>query len=292
MKKDNREIDKEIEVLENILSTSNEEINSLKVTLNALLKKTNQPVAGDEKSDAEKSQPLLFVNKLTKTYSKDTVVNDVEFTLEKGKFYGLIGPNGAGKTTLIKLLMSAIQPKSGNARVENTETKSEQSLSRISYITEKSRFPRRLTVKQFYDFLFSQDWDKMKNWRKDFLKYKNYFPSYDISLNSKLTSLSSGMQKIVILICALIEDREILVLDEPAENMDYEARTTMFNLLQEEVNKGKIVFLSSHNLKEIQKYLDFGIFMNNGNIERIVDLSSPDVDLAKTYSDIFGRRAQ
>ncbi len=287
MKKDIHDIDLEIEKIETFLSDSNKEINDLKINLNMLLKQQ-----GRLNSPSQSDSAFLEVSKLTKKYKKNTVVKEVEFSLEKGKFYGLIGPNGAGKTTLIKLIMSAIQPKQGNVKIETIETKNTNSLSRITYITEKTRFPRRLNVKQFYNFLFSQEWDKMKNWQEGFIEYKKHFSSYNINLNSKLTSLSSGMQKIVILICALIEDRELLVLDEPAENMDYEARTTMFELLQKEVKKGKTVFLSSHNLKEIQKYLDVGLFMNNGNIERIIDLTKEDIDLAQIYSDVFGRRAQ
>ena len=152
MKKDIHDIDLEIEKIETFLSDSNKEINDLKINLNMLLKQQ-----GRLNSPSQSDSAFLEVSKLTKKYKKNTVVKEVEFSLEKGKFYGLIGPNGAGKTTLIKLIMSAIQPKQGNVKIETIETKNTNSLSRITYITEKTRFPRRLNVKQFYNFLFSQE---------------------------------------------------------------------------------------------------------------------------------------
>ncbi len=236
----------------------------------------------------ERKDNYIQISKATKKYKKGLAVNNADFSLKSGYAYGLIGPNGAGKTTLIKMLTNAISASSGELKIDNFSSITKESIRKFVYITEKARYPSKATVKSYYRFLLSQNKEKYPNWEKDFEKIRSHFHTYKISLRSNLRSLSSGMQKIVAIIYALVQKPDLYILDEPAENMDFDARGTMFRLLKDQINLNKTIIISSHNLTEIEEFIDYAIFINEGVIKGIYKVDGEKGPLSGIYNKVFG----
>ncbi len=236
----------------------------------------------------ERKDDYIKLENITKKYKKRLAVSNANLSLKSGYAYGLIGPNGAGKTTLIKMITNAVSPSNGSIKIDGFFNSKKEAIQKFIYVTEKARFPSHSTVKSYYNFLVSQNKIKHSSWKKDFEKIRRHFHTYKISLNSHLNSLSSGMQKIVSIIYALIQEPDLYILDEPAENMDYDARGTMFKLLRDEINLNKTTIISSHNLTEIEEFIDYAIFIDHGVIKGIFEVNKEKGPLSETYNKVFG----
>lgn len=208
----------------------------------------------------------IIVNKLTKKFRHGFVaVDDASFNVTKGSIHGFIGPNGAGKTTTIKCLISAMIINQGQAWINNLPAQSLEAKKLIGYIPENARFPKGIST---YNFLVSMcllaglKSQEAKVRVEEELKILELWNFKDKSPNS----YSSGMKKKVLLIQALINNPKIIIMDEPAANLDPSARTEMFNALKKLKNEGKTIFISSHILSELQDIADEVTILNKGKV--------------------------
>ncbi len=211
------------------------------------------------------TDPVIVVKNLTKTFGSFTAVNNVSFTVGKGVIHGFIGPNGAGKTTTIKCLISAMVINKGKILINNYPSTSLIAKRSIGYIPENTNFPKGISTYQFLISMCqlnglskSESIDIITNKLKQFdlWKFKNKSPN----------SYSSGMKKKVLLIQALSNNPNVIIMDEPAANLDPSARIDLFNELKKLKNEGKTIFISSHILTELQEIVDEITILNLGKV--------------------------
>ena len=202
---------------------------------------------------------MLKVENVTKYYDTFKAVDNLSFTAQEGKIFGLLGINGAGKTTTFRMIMGLLEPTSGNITLN--DKKIDYSVTdKIGFLTEERSLLLKLTVKEqalFYGNLKGmKDKDILK--RLDALLTKFYQKEKDFDLekfkNKKIKELSKGNQQKVQFILAILNDPKLLILDEPFSGLD------PFNieLFKEEISnmakKGSIIIFSSHRMDHVELF--------------------------------------
>lgn len=210
---------------------------------------------------------VLEVINLTKIFSKtNRGIQDINISVNSGDFHAFIGENGAGKTTTIKSIIGAYPNYSGQILIHGKDIKDASAKSIIGYVPENAIFPKELSVYQYlYNFSILSNIPK----KQADTKIKQFLKLFNIEdlINDKPYNFSSGQKKKVLLIQALLHDPKLLILDEPAANLDPTARYELFSLLKNlNENEGITILISSHVLSEIDKYVNSVTLIHNGHI--------------------------
>ncbi|MDR0545736.1 MAG: ABC transporter ATP-binding protein [Mycoplasmataceae bacterium] len=192
------------------------------------------------------------------------ILDNISFVVPKGKVCAFIGPNGAGKTSTIKCITTLYTFNQGTIFINNINNKNHESLSCIGYVPEKENFPKMSAIDYFgeiaqYNGVDYNDIKSRVNQLADF------FGVSDI-LTTNLSALSSGQKKKMLIMQSLLHNPSTLIMDEPTDNMDPSSRLLFFNLVKRLKKEGKTLLISSHNLSEIQLYVDYVIMIVEGKI--------------------------
>jgi ABC-2 type transport system ATP-binding protein len=193
--------------------------------------------------------PAISVRNLTQRYGRATVIHDVSFEVARGEIFGFIGPNGAGKTTTIRTLATLHEPYSGQVQVCGIDVAERPSEARrlIGYMADHAGVYERITVAEYLDFFAKASGvhdEKVTHAVTELVDLGD--------LRDRLVaSLSKGMRQRLQLARVLLHDPDVLILDEPASDLDPRARIELRDLLLELKELGKTIFLSSHILTEL-----------------------------------------
>ncbi len=195
------------------------------------------------------SRPAIRVRDLCHRYAGKDVLTDVSFDVAEGEIFGFIGPNGAGKSTTIRVLATMLEPSYGRVEVLGHDVLVEPEKVRrlIGYMPDHAGVYERLTVREYLTFFASA--------------YALEDPGI-VDTVMELTDLgqladrivpgmSKGMKQRLSLARILLHDPKVLILDEPASDLDPRARIELRDLLLELRSLGKTIFLSSHILTEL-----------------------------------------
>ena len=212
---------------------------------------------------------MISINNFTKNYGNFKAVDNLSFEVSDGEIVGFVGKNGAGKSTTIKALMNFINPTSGTITIDGFDSKKDSKKIRsiVSYMSSETVFYDNLKVEKFLEFCIQFS----ESTKEDAINLSNYF---ELDINKKLSELSLGNKKKVAIIVALLKNSKILILDEPTNGLDPLMQNKFFELLLKEKAKGKTIFLSSHNLNEIEKYCDKVIIIKDGKLVDYLDMSN------------------
>ncbi|MCP5063083.1 MAG: ABC transporter ATP-binding protein [Ignavibacteriae bacterium] len=210
------------------------------------------------------SEKIIEVKGLTKKFKKLTAVNNLDLNVYKGDVFGFLGPNGAGKSTTIRMLLTLINPTSGNIKIFGKDLKENRKeiLSKIGAIVEKPDFYLYLTAYKNLEILAKTSGvDITKNKMMEMLEVVGLEERY----NSKVKTFSHGMKQRLGIAQTLIHDPGLIILDEPTVGLDpqgmKEIRDLIIHLSKE---KGKTIFLSSHILREIELIATRMIIIDKG----------------------------
>ena len=193
---------------------------------------------------------VLSLHNVTKTFGKKTAVKKVSVTLEPGEIYGFLGPNGAGKTTTIRMILDFIRPTSGSVALfgkDNVHGIKSQ-LKEIGYLSADNTFYANWTARRHFSFV--ENVRGMKTDASDLAK------RFELDIDTKYRHLSSGNKQKLSLILALMHKPKLLILDEPTRGLDPLLQENIYDMLQDFRRSGGTVFMSSHNLGEVQKVCD------------------------------------
>lgn len=209
----------------------------------------------------------LEVNNLTKSYGEKLVLDDIDFSFESGKIYGLIGRNGAGKTTFFNSLNSDIDIDSGSFYLEDEYGKNRLSTNDIGYVVSTPIVPEFLTAREFLEFFMEINKDKVD---KD-KTVDDYFSLVQISREDQdklLKDYSHGMKNKMQILINVIAHPKVILLDEPLTSLDVVVQDEMKKLFKSLKNKHIIIF-STHILEIAMDLCDEIIILNNGKLELI-----------------------
>ena len=209
----------------------------------------------------------LEVNNLKKSYGEKLVLDDIDFSFESGKIYGLIGRNGAGKTTFFNSLNSDIDIDSGSFYLEDEYGKNSLSTNDIGYVVSTPIVPEFLTSREFLEFFMEINKDKVD---KD-KTVDDYFSLVQISREDQdklLKDYSHGMKNKMQILINVIAHPRVILLDEPLTSLDVVVQDEMKKLFKSLKNKHIIIF-STHILEIAMDLCDEIIILNNGKLELI-----------------------
>lgn len=195
-------------------------------------------------------------------------VNNVSFSVQQGEIFGFIGPNGAGKTTTIKMLLGLLFPTGGKAMVLGKPAGDIDAKDRISYLPESPYFYEHMNAAEVLDFycqLFRMD----KPTRKQ--KVPELLDRVGLGKDGQraLRQYSKGMLQRVGIAQALINDPDLLFFDEPTSGLDPIAHKDIQDLILSLREQGKTVFLSSHQLSDVENVCNRVAIINRGELVKI-----------------------
>lgn len=202
---------------------------------------------------------LVQFQNVTKQYSDKKALDDVSFTLEPGKIYGLLGPNGSGKSTAIKIINDLLKPTSGTVRINGAEPGVE-SKKIISYLPDRNYLNDWMKVedafKLFEDFYKDFDRDRAEEMLR----------SLNIASDARLKTLSKGTLEKVQLILIMARRAKLYILDEPIAGVDPAARDYILQTILSNYGEESSILISTHLITDIEKVLDEVLFLQNGRI--------------------------
>ncbi len=212
---------------------------------------------------------MITAKNFTKNYGDFKAVDDISFSVLQGEIVGFVGKNGAGKSTTIRSLLNFIFPTEGILKINDLDSVFEikEIKKQTGYLSSDAMFYNNITSKDLFDFYC--DFQKI-----DFAKASELFKYFELDENKKLSDLSLGNRKKVAIISLLLDDKSILILDEPTNGLDPFMQEKFFDLLLEKNKNGATIFLSSHNLSEIEKYCSRALIIKDGKIIDDIDLKN------------------
>ena len=216
----------------------------------------------------------IEVNHLTKRYGRHRGVEDITFSVEPGEIFGFLGPNGAGKTTTIRVLIGLLKATSGQAQIFGGDCwrRTARLHRNLAFIPGDLRLYEDMSVIEFLRFM-ARLHGGVRRGRIEALTDR-----LELELHRKIKHLSKGNRQKVGLVQALMHDVPLFVLDEPSSGLDPLMEITFLDLLRDERGAGSTVFLSSHNLTEVEKVCDRVAIIRDG---RLVALEHIDALKAK-----------
>ena len=204
----------------------------------------------------------IEVKNISKYYNSNLILNNINFTVEKGEIVGFLGINGAGKSTMMRIICSYTKPNSGDVFIcrRNIKTHTKYTKGKIGYLSEKNPLYEDMYVIEFLKFI------------------SKIYKSKEIDLNStlaltglqnlkkkKIKILSEGQKKRVGIAQAIIHNPDVLILDEPTATLDPNQKEDIQNLIKK-ISSKKAILFSTHILEEVEKICNRVIIIHKGKI--------------------------
>lgn len=218
----------------------------------------------------------IEIKNLTKQYPvpmKREVVNAVDnltVTVGEGEVFGFLGANGAGKTTTIKILLGLIYATQGEAYVLGKPAGDIEAKHKIAYLPESPYFYEHMTAREivtFYAQLFGMKLEDARKKADELVDFVGLGGKSDV--NKRVAEFSKGMRQRVGIAQTLINNPDLLFYDEPTSGLDAIARRDIRDLMFELKRQGKTMFLSSHQLEDVEMVCGRASIIHKGKLQVI-----------------------
>lgn len=202
----------------------------------------------------------ISIQKLNKSFGSKHALQDVTFSIPQGQISGFLGPNGAGKTTTIRCMMDFIRGDSGEITVLGRDAHSESVALKqaIGYVPSDHQLNSKWTGEQHIAFISRA--------RGASSSAPDIVKRLHLDVKSKVKHLSSGNKQKLSIILALIGSPSLLILDEPTQGLDPLFQNEIYEILRDFQKAGGTVFISSHNLAEVQRLCSRVAIIREGRI--------------------------
>ena len=226
----------------------------------------------------------LVLEDITKKYKDKTAVQNVSSTLHSGQLIGLIGKNGAGKTTLLKLLSTILKPAGGRILLDGQDIVKNPNVMRstVGYLPQEVSAYPNLTVLEYLSYIASVKGIKKKDAKKQINSLLTDF-HLENAKGKRMGNCSGGMKQRVGIICALLGDPQIIIIDEPTTGLDPEERIAVRNILSR-LSRERIVILSTHIVSDIEAVASRILLLQQGSL---VFNGSPEELIAKAKGCVW-----
>jgi ABC-2 type transport system ATP-binding protein len=199
------------------------------------------------------SAPAIEIDNLVVRFGHFTAVNELSLTVNEGELFGFLGPNGAGKTTTIRVLIGSQRPSSGNIRVAGFQIPGEfESVKQqFGYVPDTENHIEEFTGRENLE-LFARLYDMPLSTVDESLALLELSEAADVIVSA----YSKGMRRKLLIAREIMHRPKILYFDEPTANLDAHSTQVVRDLLQELVSDGATVFLTTHNMEEVEQICD------------------------------------
>ncbi len=210
--------------------------------------------------------PAVTVSKIHKRYGHLDALYDVDFTIEKGSFFGLLGPNGAGKSTLINIMAGLTRATSGTIHVMGFDVLGQWRKARnvLGIVPQELAYDPFFTAREMLRLqsgYFGRDRSNHE-WVDELLEKLNLGNKAD----ENLLQLSGGMKRRVLIAQALVHKPKVVVLDEPTAGVDVELRKVLWDFIKQLHKNGHTILLTTHYLEEAEFLCDRIAILDRGRL--------------------------
>lgn len=206
---------------------------------------------------------VIETKNLKKSYGSTPVIHGIDLAVERGEIFGFLGRNGAGKSTFINMLTGIIRPTSGSFSLLGVEGPNQRLKKHIGVMPDYSSFYNSMSAIKHLKFLSALSGMPVSTSQcKAVLK----MVGLEQDLSKKVGKFSFGMKKKLGIAQAIIHEPELIFLDEPTSGMDAESALQIHQLIRDLQASGKTVFMTSHNLFEVEKLCSTIAIMKEGAI--------------------------
>jgi len=213
----------------------------------------------------------IEVHSLTKQFSAEKKIGEIDFSINRGEIFALCGGNGAGKSTLLKLIIGSMKPTSGSILIEGIKisTASKEFKKLFSYMPDEMVFPKQLTGLE--TLLFFARLRKISDKKvEEMLELVGLQTDKDRAIKT----YSKGMQQRLSLAQALLPDTSFLILDEPTNGLDPYWVYKFKEIIADQKAKGKTILFTTHILSLVEEIADRAAFMEEGKLLLIDEVAS------------------
>lgn len=205
---------------------------------------------------------VIEVKQLNKSYGTFNAIQDVSFSIQADKIYGLLGRNGAGKTTLMKMITAQIFPTNGDLHVFGEDPyENANVLSQICFIKESQKYPDHYNILDVLEVSKSI----FPNWDVNFSR--SLIEDFHLPLKRRIKKLSRGMLSAVGIVIGLASRAPLTIFDEPYLGLDVVSRGLFYDRLMEDYSKHpRTVILSTHLIDEVSNLLEHILVIDNGKL--------------------------
>lgn len=212
----------------------------------------------------------ILTRGLTKFYGFRKGIQAMDLQVERGEVFGFLGPNGAGKTTTIRTLLDFIRATEGTASIFGLDSRknSLEIRKRVSYLPGDIALYEKMTGREILLYLANL---------RGYVDWKHVDDLADrlqCNLSQTIHTLSRGNKQKIGLIQAFMQRPELIIMDEPTSGLDPLIQQEFYGLVQEVKADGRTVFISSHNMSEVEKICDRVGIIRNGELVAVEDVNT------------------
>ena len=212
----------------------------------------------------------LILHGLTKRFGYKLAVDNVSLELREGEVFGFLGPNGAGKSTTIRSVMDFLRPTDGWVKLLGGQSFKERTVlhDRVGYLAGDIALYETMTGRKLLKFL------AQTGRRVDWRYVDELAGRFEAALDQPIRQLSKGNRQKIGLIQAFMHRPKLLILDEPTSGLDPLMKQVFYDLVREVSGQGSTVFVSSHDLAEVQKICHRAGFIRDGKLIAIEHIAT------------------
>jgi ABC-2 type transport system ATP-binding protein len=208
----------------------------------------------------------IDVSSLRKAYGAVTAVDDLSFTVGRGETLGLLGPNGAGKTTTISMIVGALRPDSGRVSVDGEPDPTRPEIRRrVGVAPQALALYQELTAEENLRF-FAALYDLTGARATERVGWALEFSGLGERRRHRVATFSGGMQRRLNLVCGLLHDPPVILLDEPTVGVDPQSRNAIFESIERLKREGRTILYTTHYMEEAERLCDRVAIMDRGKI--------------------------
>ena len=204
---------------------------------------------------------------LSKTYNETTALKSLDFEVHEHSIFGFLGPNGAGKTTTIKLLLGLIKPTAGGGTVFGHDISSDsvEIRRKVGYLAQVPSYYMHMTARETLRFKTRFYFSGPRNLIEERVQETLEMVELDDKADRPIKGFSGGERQRLGIAQAQVHHPDLLILDEPAANLDPMGRRDVLRIM-ERLRKHATIFYSTHILDDVQRVSDTGAILNHGEL--------------------------
>jgi len=232
--------------------------------------------------NSETSESAIIAYNINKNFGRSIALNSIDLEIKWGEIFVLIGSNGSGKSTLVKILSMLSTPDSGSIKIAGIDTKKNSKY--LHYITGTMTHNTFLyeQLSGFENLIFTAKLFNLKNYKDNIEKMAKRLEIYE-KLFNPIYTMSHGTKKKISLIKSLLHQPNILILDEPDSGLDLKSQENLNNIILEEKNLNKTIFLTTHNIDKAIEIGDRIGIIKNGKIVNVSKAQDINKNLIESF---------
>ena len=234
---------------------------------------------------------MLEIKNLTKKFDEKIALNNVSFSVENGKIFGIVGRNGAGKSTTFRMILNIINPTSGTILYDNKKITPDV-LDKIGYLPEEGSLIATYTVLELCEYYGSLKLMQEEDIRENLLMWLKEF-NITGYMNKKIKDLSKGNRQKIQFIVSVLHNPDLLILDEPFSGLDPISTEELKSAILKFKDENKTIIFSSHIMEQVENLCDDVLILDNGNallsgnLKEIIDSYEINGIKGHTLNEIF-----